>query len=69
MQAVCFCGGSGDVRDREPILDDHGRGALRCTSCGHLDYLEWLPEAAGLLLWGEAKRRCEPSVGQGPFAA
>lgn len=45
------------MRDREPILDDDGRWALRCTECGHTDYLEWLAEEAGLVLWGEAKRR------------
>ena len=69
MQEVCFCGRSGDVRDREPILDDDDRWALRCRSCGHLDYFEWLPEESGLLLWGEAGRRCEPSVGQEHSAA
>jgi hypothetical protein len=69
MQEVCFCGRSGDVRDRKPILDDDGRRALRCPSCGHLDYLEWLPEQVGLLLWGGAKRRCEVSAGQGQFVA
>jgi len=26
-----------------------------------LDPFEWLPEEAGLLLWGEAGRRREPS--------
>ena len=69
MREVCFCGRSGDVRDRELTLDDNGREALRCPSCGHLDHLEWLSEEVGLLLWAEAKRRCEPSVGQGHFAA
>jgi hypothetical protein len=43
MREVCFCGRSGDVRDGEPNLDDDGRWALRCPSCGRLDYLEWLP--------------------------
>jgi len=61
MQEVCFCGRSGDVRDREPIVEDDGRRALRCLSCGHLDYLEWLGEEVGLLLWGEAGRRGELS--------
>jgi hypothetical protein len=61
MQEVCFCGRSGDVRDRKPIVDDEGRRALRCLSCGHLDYLEWLGEEAGFLLWGEARRRRELS--------
>jgi len=69
MQEVCFCGSSGDVRDREPILDDDGRWALRCLSCGHLEHLEWLPEAAGLPVWEEARHRRELSVGQGHSAA
>ncbi len=69
MQEVCFCGRSGAVRDREPILDDDGRWALRCRSCGHLDYLQWLPEEAGLVLWGEAKRRYGLSLGKRRFAA
>ena len=56
MREICFCGRSGYVRDREPILHDEGRWALRCASCGCLDYLEWLAEEAGLLLWGEARR-------------
>jgi hypothetical protein len=69
MQEVCFCGRSGDVRDRKPILDDYGRWALRCQSCGHRDYLQWLGEEAGLLLWGEARRRRELSQERKYFAA
>jgi hypothetical protein len=69
MQEVCFCGRSGDVRDRVPILDDDGQRALKCRSCGHLDHLEWLPEEAVLLLWGEVRRRRDFSVGQGRSAA
>jgi hypothetical protein len=65
----CFCGRRGEITDREPILDESGRWALRCPSCGHIDYLEWLSEEASLVLWGEAKRRRELSVGQEPFAA
>ncbi len=62
MRGVYFCGGSGDVRDRKPILDEAGRWALRCTDCGHTDYLEWLSEEAGLALWSEAKRRREELI-------
>ena len=69
MQEVCFCGRSGDVRDREPIVEDDGRRALRCLSCGHLDYLEWLGEGAGSLLWGDARRRRELSQERRYFAA
>jgi hypothetical protein len=69
MKEDCFCGRQGEITDREPIVDESGRCALRCRNCGHTDYLEWLAEEAGLVLWGEAKRRREPSVGQGRFAA
>lgn len=59
MQEACYCGRVGEVEDREPILDGDSRWALRCPdeACAHLDYLEWLPDEAGLLLWGEAKQR------------
>lgn len=59
MQESCYCGRTGDLRDRGPILDGDGRWALRCTNetCGHLDYMEWLPEEAGFLLWDEAKQK------------
>ena len=69
MQEVCFCGRSGDVRDREPIVDDDGRPALVCPGCGHLDYLQWLGAEVGLQLWGEARRRREPSERRRFFAA
>jgi len=69
MKEVCFCGRRGEITYREPILDESGRWALRCWSCGHTDYLEWLSEEAGLVLWGEAKRCRELSVEQGRFAA
>jgi hypothetical protein len=69
MQEVCFCGRSGDVRDREPIVDDDGRRGLRCLGCGHLDYLQWLGEESGLLLWSEARHRRELSQERRYFAA
>jgi hypothetical protein len=62
MKEACFCGRRSEVTDREPILDEAGRWALRRPSCGHLDYLEWLAEEAGLVLWGEAKRRREELI-------
>ena len=62
MRETCFCGRSGNVEDREPVLDETTRWALRCPACGHTDYLEWLPEEAGLVLWGEAKRRQQDPV-------
>jgi len=58
MREVCYCGRTGEIEDPQPILDGDGRWALRCPNeaCGHLDYLGWLPDEAGLLLWGEAKQ-------------
>ncbi len=63
LRESCFCGRSGDVKDREPVLDSEGRWALRCPDCGHLDYLQWLSEEAGFILWGEAEFRRESPVG------
>jgi hypothetical protein len=59
IKEACYCGRTGEIEDREPILVDAGIWALRCPNCSHVDRLEWLPEEAGLLLWGEARRRRE----------
>jgi hypothetical protein len=64
MREVCFCGRTGRVQDRDPVLDAGSRWALRCPDCGHLDYLQWLSEEAGLLFWGEAVRRRESGLGR-----
>ncbi|CAN5528163.1 hypothetical protein BH24ACT20_BH24ACT20_02670 [soil metagenome] len=50
MKESCFCGRTGDVEERTPVLDANGRRALECPDCGHADYLQWLPEEASLLL-------------------
>jgi hypothetical protein len=57
MLESCFCGRSGELEDREPVLDAGGRGLLRCPDCGHLDDLAWLSEETALLTWGEAVDR------------
>jgi hypothetical protein len=62
MRETCFCGRSGELEDREPILDSEARWVLRCPSCGHLDSLKWLTEDVSLLLWGEAVRRREERI-------
>lgn len=62
MKEGCFCGRRGEITDRDPILDEAGRWALRCTECGHTDYLEWLQEEASLVLWGEARCQLEELV-------
>ncbi len=59
MREICFCGRSGELEEREPILDVEGRWVLRCPGCGHLDDLSWLSEEAALLVWGAARRRFE----------
>jgi hypothetical protein len=59
MRESCFCGRSDELEDREPILDAQGVWVLRCSDCGHLDYLTWLSEEAALLVWGESRRRHE----------
>ena len=57
MRESCFCGRSGQLEDREPVLDAEARWLLRCPNCGHLDDLGWLTEEAALMVWGEALRR------------
>ncbi len=55
MQEACYCGRTGEIEDREPVIDGDGRAALECPQCGHLDHLSWLqnPESAV----EEARRR------------
>lgn len=69
MQESCFCGRSGDIQDRNPLLDNDGRRALECPDCGHPDYLEWLPEETSILVWEEAQRRREVLADEGRSAA
>ena len=60
MREVCFCGWSGELEDREPVLDTRTRWMLRCPGCGHLDGLGWLGEEKALMLWGAARWRKGP---------
>lgn len=48
MLESCYCGRTGEIEDREPVVADDGRHALRCPdeACGHLEHLQWLPEEA-----------------------
>jgi hypothetical protein len=57
MRESCFCGRSGELENRLPVLDAEGRWLLRCPDCGHLDDLAWLTEEAALMFWGEARYR------------
>lgn len=56
MREVCYCGRTGEIEDREAVMDD-GREALRCPNCGHLDHLSWLPADVRGRAFAEAKRR------------
>ncbi|WP_047864870.1 hypothetical protein [Rubrobacter aplysinae] len=57
MKESCYCGRTGEVEDRDPILDGRGKRVLQCPECGHGDDLCWLSEEAGRLLWEEAMSR------------
>ena len=56
MREACFCGRIGEVEDREPVVDEGGRRALRCPGedYRHLEYLGWLPEDAKRPVFEEA---------------
>ncbi len=55
MQEACYCGRTGEIEDREPVIDGDGRAALECPRCGHLDHLSWLPNQEPV--FEEARRR------------
>jgi hypothetical protein len=57
MLESCYCGRTGEIASREPVVDDDGREALRCPDCGHLDHLSWLPEYARVRIFEEAQER------------
>lgn len=59
MHETCFCGWTGDVVDREPIYMSDGEWALACPACGHIDGLDWLPEAVREWTLVEARHRYE----------
>ncbi len=59
MQESCFCGRTGEVEQREPVLNGDGYRALQCPECGHVDDLLWVPQDSRLLLWEEVIRRRE----------
>ncbi len=69
MKEACFCGRTGDVEDRLPVVDGDGRRALECPDCGHTDYLEWLPQESRSPILEEAERRREASANEGRPAA
>lgn len=57
MREACYCGRSGEVEDREPVLRNGRIEALRCPRCGHLDPLPYLADDARREVFEEAERR------------
>ncbi len=57
MQESCYCGRTGEITDREPVVMRDGGRALRCPDCGHLDRIDWLPEDARRHIFDEAESR------------
>lgn len=57
MLESCYCGRTGEIEGREPVVDDEGRQALRCPECGHLDHLIWLPEHTRSRMFEDAESR------------
>ena len=57
VRETCYCGRSGDLEDRQPVAGARGQEALRCPSCGHLDYVHWLAEDARRSVFEGARRR------------
>ncbi len=66
MRETCFCGRSGELENREPVLDTRGYWLLRCPACGHLDDLGWLSEDAALLDSPAFPDRLRMELGEGP---
>ena len=57
MQESCYCGRTGEISDREPVVLEDGTTGLACPDCGHVDRLEWLPEDARKSILEEAARK------------
>ena len=59
MREACYCGRTGEIEDRQPVVDANGERALRCPveTCGHLDYLRAFSDETRLLVFEEASRR------------
>jgi hypothetical protein len=60
MREACYCGRIGEIEDRLPVVDDEGKQALRCPTCGHLDRLEWLMGEARRFVVEASDRRRQP---------
>jgi len=60
----CYCSRTGAIEDREPVVTDDGRRALRCPeeTCGNLKDLEWLAEDSRRAIFEEAERHGHPTA-------
>jgi hypothetical protein len=47
MLESCYCGRTGEIEDREPVVTGDAGRALRCPDCGQLERPDWLPGKAG----------------------
>jgi hypothetical protein len=54
MVESCFCGWTGRLAERAPVIDEQGNRALRCRGCGHVDDLSWLAPQRAVRLWEQA---------------
>lgn len=57
MHEACYCGRTGEIEDRTPVLDADGTRVLECPDCGHRDRLEWLPNEARTLIFEKAEQK------------
>ena len=59
MIEACFCGRTGPIEDRTYIQTADFREGLACPECGHVDFLDYLPESNRLDMLAAAKLRAE----------
>lgn len=57
MKEACYCGRTGEIEDRQPVVTGDGKRALECPGCGRVDHLDWLPEDARRLTLERAESR------------
>jgi hypothetical protein len=57
MRETCYCGRTGEITNREPVVMGDGGRALRCPGCGHLERIEWLSDDARRHIFDEAESR------------
>ena len=62
MKESCFCGRTGEVEDRELILDADDKWALQCPDCGHLDRMDWLFGEACTRVFEKAEESSVPKA-------